>query len=189
MGLPSACTRSTCSERSVCWHLVCGAWTGQFMQLVYLFAPFVLFRSSPRSAPQRSADNGIWSTDPTSCTGATTPRDIATVRRGAGGAAGGADFRPGVVFDANAGWKLEGRYRDDAAFCAAAGPAREACAGGAQGAARRPSISEPPRGIWGRGSSATTALRDWAETHPEVRAPGKLIRGGYRHGKLWLELD
>ena len=31
--------------------------------------------------------------------------------------------------------------------------------------------------------------RDWAEAHPELSAPGYLIRGGYRAGKLWLDLD
>ncbi len=31
--------------------------------------------------------------------------------------------------------------------------------------------------------------RDWAEQHPEVREPGHLVRGGYRDGQLWLNLD
>jgi len=30
-------------------------------------------------------------------------------------------------------------------------------------------------------------FRDWAEAHPEVLEPGRLIRGGFRGGKLWLE--
>ena len=30
--------------------------------------------------------------------------------------------------------------------------------------------------------------RDWAEVHPEVTEPGRLIRGGVREGKIWLDL-
>ena len=31
--------------------------------------------------------------------------------------------------------------------------------------------------------------RDWAADHPEVATPGHLVRGGYREGALWLDLD
>jgi len=31
-------------------------------------------------------------------------------------------------------------------------------------------------------------FRDWSDDFPEVRAPGFLIRGGYRSGELWLDL-
>jgi hypothetical protein len=31
--------------------------------------------------------------------------------------------------------------------------------------------------------------RDWVEQHPEVTEPGHLIRGGYKAGKLWLDLE
>ncbi|SDZ60416.1 hypothetical protein SAMN05444004_13012 [Jannaschia faecimaris] len=30
--------------------------------------------------------------------------------------------------------------------------------------------------------------RDWADDFPEVRRKGHLVRGGYRDGKLWLNL-
>jgi len=30
--------------------------------------------------------------------------------------------------------------------------------------------------------------RDWAEAHPEIKEPGHLIKGGYRDGKVWLDL-
>jgi hypothetical protein len=29
--------------------------------------------------------------------------------------------------------------------------------------------------------------RDWADDYPEIAEPGRLIRGGYRNGTLWLE--
>ena len=29
--------------------------------------------------------------------------------------------------------------------------------------------------------------RDWAGEYPEIAEPGRLIRGGYRDGVLWLD--
>jgi len=29
--------------------------------------------------------------------------------------------------------------------------------------------------------------RDWADDFPEIARPGRLIRGGYRNGTLWLD--
>jgi hypothetical protein len=31
-------------------------------------------------------------------------------------------------------------------------------------------------------------FRDWAEDFPDVAATAALIRGGYREGRLWLDL-
>ena len=32
-------------------------------------------------------------------------------------------------------------------------------------------------------------FRDWRENHPELGNPGHLIRGGYRDGRLWLDIE
>jgi len=98
-----------------------------------------------------------------------------------------AGFTPGVVFDANAGYKLEGRYRDDAAFARQLGlpPAQVLVV--PKGQPADPVILAVARE---RGARIITndRYRDWAEAHPEVSDPGKLIRGGYRDGGLWLDI-
>jgi hypothetical protein len=32
-------------------------------------------------------------------------------------------------------------------------------------------------------------FRDWQDTFPEVASAGYLVQGGYREGRLWLDLD
>ena len=94
---------------------------------------------------------------------------------------------PGVVFDANAGYKLEGRYLGHAAL------------------ARR--LDLPPQRVIvvNRGEVADGLLlraardyrarvvsndrfRDWAEDFPEVARPGFLIAGRFRDDALELDI-
>lgn len=96
-------------------------------------------------------------------------------------------FRPSVVFDANAGYLLSGRYRNSRDLGQMLGlPERH--------------VLVVPKGVQADGHILATAraltarvvtndrYRDWADTHPEVRDPGHLIRGGQRDGAIWLDL-
>lgn len=94
---------------------------------------------------------------------------------------------PGVIFDATAGHRLWGRYRDDDFMAQALG------------------LSETQVFVVPKGESADRFLltharesgaaivtndryREWQEDFPEAAEPGRLIRGGFRQGKLWLAL-
>ncbi|PKQ13493.1 MAG: hypothetical protein CVT70_03500 [Alphaproteobacteria bacterium HGW-Alphaproteobacteria-1] len=93
---------------------------------------------------------------------------------------------PAVIFDANAGYLLAGRYQDDHMI------------------ARHLGLPEDRVLVVPKGTIADTYLltvardfdapivtndryRDWADDYPEIAEPGRLIRGGYRNGTLWLE--
>jgi len=97
-------------------------------------------------------------------------------------------FRPGVIFDANAGWKLEGRYRDDSDLAAQLALPAQHVVVVPKGQPADPTILAAARDLKAPIVS-NDRFAEWAEAHPEVKAPGTLIRGGYRDGKLWLDLD
>lgn len=94
-------------------------------------------------------------------------------------------YLPGVVFDANAGWKLFGRYMDDADLARILSLPRDQVFVVPKGTQADPYLLATARE---QGARIVTNDRflDWAETHPEVAAPGTLIRGGMRDGALWL---
>jgi hypothetical protein len=95
-------------------------------------------------------------------------------------------FNPGVIFDANAGYKVAGRYLDDDIL------ARELCLPAAQ-------VLVVPKGTPADEYILTVArklrarvvtndrFRDWAGQFPEVHQPDFLIRGGARPGHVWLD--
>jgi hypothetical protein len=96
-------------------------------------------------------------------------------------------YAPGVMFDANAGHLLEGRYLHDYAFGKRLGLPPER-------------VMVVPKGVQADGFILTEArdlaarivtndrFRDWVGDYPEVATPGYLIIGGYRDGVLWLDL-
>jgi hypothetical protein len=96
-------------------------------------------------------------------------------------------FSPGVVFDANAGYKIAGRYRHDHAFGKLLGLPESRVLVVAKGTPADPILLAAARDLGAR-IVTNDRYRDWAETHPEVREAGHLIRGGYRDGALWLEV-
>ncbi|WP_353474723.1 hypothetical protein PVT71_22505 [Salipiger sp. H15] len=97
-------------------------------------------------------------------------------------------FTPGVVFDANVGYKLVGRYQNNAELGRLLGLPRDRVTVVSKGIPADQVILKAARG---RGARIITndRYRDWAEAHPEIAREGHLVRGGYRAGKLWLELD
>ena len=93
---------------------------------------------------------------------------------------------PAVIFDANAGYLLAGRYQDDHVMARALGLPEDR-------------VLVVPKGTIADSYLLTAArdynapivtndrYRDWADDYPEVAEPGRLIRGGYRDGALWLD--
>jgi Zc3h12a-like Ribonuclease NYN domain len=97
-------------------------------------------------------------------------------------------FTPGVVFDANAGHILFGKYQHHSAMGRRIGLPEDRVMVVQKGTPADPSILAAARDLEAR-IVTNDRYADWADTHPEVREPGRLIRGGYREGALWLDLE
>lgn len=95
-------------------------------------------------------------------------------------------YAPGVVFDANAGYKIGDRYMGDRPFAKALGLPKDSVLVVPKGTPADPYLLDTARRL---GATIVTndRYRDWVETYPEVAGPGLLRRGGYRDGHLWLE--
>ncbi|MFN3722067.1 MAG: NYN domain-containing protein [Paracoccaceae bacterium] len=97
-------------------------------------------------------------------------------------------YQPGVIFDANAGYKLAGRYMDDRPLARALGLPADRVLVVPKGEPADPVILRAAREL-GAVVLSNDRFRDWAADFPEVAQPGHLRRGGYRDGVLWLETD
>jgi hypothetical protein len=95
-------------------------------------------------------------------------------------------YFPGVVFDANAGWKLRGRYLHDADLARLLGLEERQVLVVPKGSQADPFLLETARDFGVR-IVTNDRYRDWAEAHPKVLERGFLIRGGMRDGEVWLE--
>lgn len=95
-------------------------------------------------------------------------------------------FSPGVVFDANAGHILTGKYRHHAAMGSLLGLPEDRVMVVDKGTPADPIILAAASDT-GAQIVTNDRYRDWAETHALVREPGRLVRGGYHEGKLWLD--
>lgn len=101
---------------------------------------------------------------------------------------GALGFVPGVVFDANAGYKLHGRYQHDGELGRLLGLPRDRVMVVPKGTPADPWLLTAARDFGAR-IVTNDRFRDWVEAHPEVTEPGHLVRGGYRSGQLWLDLE
>ena len=99
----------------------------------------------------------------------------------------GLGFAPGVVFDANAGYKIIGSYQHDGALGRLLGLPEDRVMVVAKGTPADPTVLAAARDLGARVVS-NDRFRDWVEAYPEVLDPGHVVRGGYRGGKLWLDL-
>lgn len=95
-------------------------------------------------------------------------------------------YVPGVVFDANAGWKLQGRYLHDGELARLLGLATRQVLVVPKGSQADIYLLETAR-EFGVRIVTNDRFRDWAEAHPEVLEPGFLIKGGIRDGAVWLK--
>jgi hypothetical protein len=97
-------------------------------------------------------------------------------------------YQPHVIFDANAGYLLNGAFRNARAFGQMLSlPARQ--------------VIVAPKGtpadiiLLAKGRKTGLPIvtndryRDWLDQHPEIQQPGRLIRGGWRDGRPWVDVD
>ena len=96
-------------------------------------------------------------------------------------------YMPGVVFDANAGYKLRGRYLSGAAMAKLLGLSASRVFVVPKGTPADPMLLAAARDANAQ-IVTNDRFRDWAEIHPEVAEAGYLVRGEYRAGRLWLEV-
>lgn len=94
-------------------------------------------------------------------------------------------FAAGVIFDANAGYKISTRYMDDADLAKLLKLPADQVLVVHKGTPADEVILKSARDL-GASVVSNDRFRDWAEAHPEVAEPGFVIRGGYRRGALWL---
>ncbi|MEJ6390569.1 NYN domain-containing protein [Gymnodinialimonas ulvae] len=97
-------------------------------------------------------------------------------------------FEPGIIFDANAGYKLADRYLDDRDFAKLLKLPADQVLVVHKGEPADPTILAAARDAGGK-IVTNDRYRDWADEFPEVNVPGVLVHGGYRDGVLWLDDD
>jgi hypothetical protein len=97
-------------------------------------------------------------------------------------------YTPGVVFDANAGYLLAGRYQHDHALGRMVGLPEDRVMVVPKGTPADVLLLQAARDLGAR-IVTNDRYRDWADAHPEVREPGFLVRGGFRDAVLWLDLE
>lgn len=97
----------------------------------------------------------------------------------------GKGFSVGVVFDANAGYKVGEKYLDDRHMAARLGLPEDRVLVVPKGVPADAYILKAAQELGAR-VVTNDRYRDWAEVHPEVARPGFLIRGGVQGGMVWL---
>lgn len=97
-------------------------------------------------------------------------------------------YQPGVVFDANAGYKIGERYRDDGDLGRMLGLHKDRVLVVPRGTQADPALLATARDLGAR-IVTNDRYRDWVEAFPEVAGPGLLVRGGFKDGVLWLDMD
>lgn len=102
------------------------------------------------------------------------------------GQLGGRGFTPGVVFDANAGYKLTGAYMNDRALARALGIPAARVLVAPKGTPADVYLLETARDLQAP-VVTNDRYRDWAESYPEIAEAGFLVRGGFREGEVWME--
>lgn len=96
-------------------------------------------------------------------------------------------FTPGVMFDANAGYLLFGKYHHDRAFAKALNLPEDRIMVVPKETPADPYILTAARDLNAR-IVTNDRFRDWAKQYPDVRRPGHLIKGRCRSGKVLLDL-
>ncbi len=96
-------------------------------------------------------------------------------------------FAPGVMFDANVGYKIGDSYKCDWELARLLDLPSDHVFVVPGGTPADPYLLNAARELNAR-IVTRDRFRDWVEAHPEVAEPGFLIRGGYRDsGELWLD--
>lgn len=95
-------------------------------------------------------------------------------------------FKTGVMFDANAGYLLNGAYLNEKALGRLLGLPVNQVMVVPKGTPADPYILGAARKL-GAIVISNDRFRDWAGDYPEVATPGHLIKGEYRQGRLWFD--
>ena len=93
---------------------------------------------------------------------------------------------PGVVFDANVGWKIVGRYLGERELSQLLDLPQDQVLVVPKGSPADPWLLTTARDFGAR-IVTNDRFRDWAEAHPEVARPGFLVHGGLSGTGVWLE--
>ncbi|MGD9293846.1 MAG: hypothetical protein PVI41_03095 [Roseobacter sp.] len=96
-------------------------------------------------------------------------------------------FAPGVVFDANAGYLLSGKYQHDGSLSRWLGLPEKNVMVVPKGTPADPMILQAARDMDAR-VVTNDRYRDWVGQFPEIRRKGFLIRGSFASGELDLKL-
>lgn len=96
-------------------------------------------------------------------------------------------YDAGVIFDANAGYKLTGRYVHDRQFGAMLGIETERVLVVPKGTQADPFLLTHANDT-GAIVISNDRFRDRIADYPALNQPGRLVRGGWRDGKVWLEM-
>lgn len=95
-------------------------------------------------------------------------------------------FDPGVIFDANVGYKLEGRFRGHLPMARKLGLKPDQVVVVAKGEPADRLLLSVARDLNAKILS-NDRFRDWYDAYPEAAEPGRLIRGGYSDGQVWFD--
>lgn len=95
-------------------------------------------------------------------------------------------YQPGVIFDANAGYKFADRYLDDGHFAKLLNLPGDRVLVVNKGEPADPTILAAARELKAK-VITNDRYRDWAGDFPEVATTGHLVKGGFRDGKLWMD--
>jgi hypothetical protein len=96
-------------------------------------------------------------------------------------------YAPGVVFDANAGYLLTGRYQHDGNLARMLDLPEDQVLVVARGTPADPTILQIARSLQAPVLS-NDRYRDWQDTYPEVSTPGHVLRGRIDETGLSLDL-
>ncbi|WP_171128816.1 hypothetical protein [Ruegeria sp. HKCCA6707] len=110
-----------------------------------------------------------------------TVRDVVDALKQAG-------LTPGVVFDANVGYKVSDRYMRDTAPALHLGLPKNRVMVAPKGVPADPYVLQVAKD-YDATIVTNDRFRDWAEDYADVMNAKDPVRGGYKNGKLWLSLD
>ena len=94
---------------------------------------------------------------------------------------------PGVVFDANVGYKISNSYMNDSSIAALLGSPRSHVMVAPKGTPADPLVLQVARDL-GAAIVTNDRFRDWDDEYSDVLEKSSLVRGGFKDKTLWLSL-
>ena len=95
-------------------------------------------------------------------------------------------LKPGVVFDANVGYKLSGKFLGERDLSRLLSLPRDQILVVPKGTQADSFLLETARDL--KAPIVTNdRFRDWVDRYPDVAQQGRLITGGIRDGQIWLK--